>query len=155
MKQKWTNVLLWIVGTELVGALSAMLAGGNFSAFYQSLNQPPFAPPGWLFPVMWGILYALMGVSAFLIWESASFRKKTALILYGAQLFANFLWSPVFFGLRSLVGAAIVVVAMLILVIAMIVAFFRIRRSAAYLNIPYLLWTMFATYLTVGVLVLN
>lgn len=155
MKQKWTNVLLWIVGTELVGALSAMLAGGNFSAFYQSLNQPPFSPPGWLFPVMWGILYALMGVSAFLIWESASFRKKTALILYGAQLFANFLWSPVFFGLRSLVGAAIVVVAMLILVIAMIVAFFRIRRSAAYLNIPYLLWTMFATYLTVGVLVLN
>ena len=155
MKQKWTNVLLWIVGTELVGALSAMLAGGNFSAFYQSLNEPPLSPPGWLFAVMWGILYALMGISAFLIWESASFRKKTALILYGAQHFANFLWSPVFFGLRSLVGAAIVVVAMLILVIAMIVAFFRIRRSAAYLNIPYLLWTMFATYLTVGVLVLN
>ena len=155
MKQKWTNLLLFIVGTELVGALSAILAGGNFSAYYQSLQQPPFAPPGWLFPVMWAILYALMGISAFLIWESTSFRKKTALALYGAQLFANFLWSPVFFGLKSNLGATIVVIAMLLLVIAMIVSFFRIRRPAAYLNIPYLLWTMFATYLTIGVLVLN
>ena len=155
MKQKWTNLLLFIVGTDLVGALSAILAGGNFSAYYQSLQQPPFAPPGWLFPVMWAILYALMGISAFLIWESTSFRKKTALVLYGAQLFANFLWSPVFFGLKSNLGAAVVVIAMLLLVIAMIVSFFRIRRPAAYLNIPYLLWTMFATYLTIGVLVLN
>ena len=155
MKQKWTNLLLFIVGTELVGVLSAMLSGGNFSAFYRSLHQPPFAPPGWLFPVMWSILYVLMGISAFQIWESHSFRKKNALILYGVQLFANFLWSPVFFGLKSLWGAAVVVIAMLVLVIAMIVMFFRIRKSAAYLNIPYLLWTAFATYLTIGILVLN
>ena len=155
MKQRWTTALIWIVGTELVGALSAMLAGGNFSAFYQSLHQPPFAPPGWLFPVMWAILYALMGFSAFLIRESDSFRKKNALILYGAQLFANFLWSPVFFGLKSLLGAVIVAVAMLLLVIAMITTFLRIRLLAGYLNIPYLLWTMFATYLSVGILILN
>lgn len=155
MKHKWTNVLLWIVGTELVGALSALLAGGNFSAYYQSLNQPPFAPPGWLFPVMWAILYALMGISAFLIQESDSFQKKPALVLYGAQLLANFLWSPVFFGLKWKLGAAVVVVVMLVLIIAMIAAFFRIRRSAAYLNIPYLLWTAFAAYLTIGVLILN
>ncbi len=155
MKQKWTNLLLFIVGTELVGALSALLAGGNFSAFYQTLQRPPFAPPGWLFPVMWGILYALMGISAFLIWESDSFRRKPALILYGAQLFANFLWSPVFFGLKWLLGAAIVIVTMLVLIIAMMTAFLRICRSAAYLNIPYLLWTVFAAYLTIGVLILN
>lgn len=155
MKQKWTNALIWVVGTELVGALSALLAGGNFSAYYQSLNQPPFAPPGWLFPVMWAILYALMGFSAFLIWESESFRKNHALILYGVQLFANFLWSPVFFGLKWNLGAAIVVIAMLLLVIAMIIAFLRIRTLAGYLNLPYLLWTAFATYLTIGVLVLN
>ena len=155
MKQKWTNVLLWIVGTELVGALSAILAGGNFSAYYRSLDLPPFAPPGWLFPVMWVILYGLMGISAFLIHESTSLRKKSALILYGAQLLANFLWSPIFFGLKWLPGAAADAAVMLVLVMAMIAAFFRIRRSAAFLNIPYLLWTMFAVYLSFGVLVRN
>jgi tryptophan-rich sensory protein len=155
MKQKWTNLLLWVVGTELVGALSAMLSGGNFSAYYRSLNQPPFAPPGWLFPVMWAILYALMGISAFLIQESDSLRKKQALVLYGAQLFANFLWSPVFFGLKSHLGATVVVIVMLLLIIAMMTAFLRIRPLAGYLNIPYLFWAVFATYLTIGVLVLN
>ena len=155
MKQKWTNLLLWVVGTELVGALSALLAGGNFSAYYQSLNQPPFAPPGWLFPVMWAILYALMGISAFLIFESQSLRRKSALFLYGAQLLANFLGSPVFFGLKSPAGAAAVVIVMLLLILAMMTAFFRIHRTAACLNIPYLLWTVFATYLTIGVLILN
>jgi tryptophan-rich sensory protein len=155
MKQKWTNLLLWVVGTELAGALSALLSGGNFSAFYQSLNQPPFAPPGWLFPVMWAILYALMGISAFLIWESSSARRKNALLLYGAQLLANCLWSPVFFGLKSLRGATAVVIALLLLLIAMVTVFLRIRPLAAYLNVPYLFWTVFAAYLTIGVLVLN
>ncbi len=155
MKKKWTNLLIWVVGTELVGALSALLSGGNFSTYYQSLNQPSFSPPAWLFPVMWAILYALMGISAFLIQESESPRRKTAYILYGAQLFANFLWSPVFFGLKWLLGASVVVVVMLLLIIAMMIIFYRIRPLATYLNIPYLLWTAFATYLTIGALVLN
>lgn len=156
MKQRITNLLLFIIGTELVGAASALLAGGNFSAFYNSLNQPPLAPPGWLFPVMWTILYALMGFSAFLIYESDTLRpKRPAWIVYGAQLFANFLWSPVFFGLKSLTGAVVVVIAMLLLIIAMLLVFFPIRKLAAYVNLPYLAWTLFATYLTIGVRVLN
>ena len=155
MKQKWTNALLWIVGTELVGALSAILAGGNFSAFYQSLNRPPLSPPGWLFPVAWAILYALMGFSAYLIDKSDSFKRKGALLLYGAQLFVNFLWSPVFFGLKSLGGATVVVLLMLVLICAMLVRFWGIRRLAVYLNLPYLAWTLYACYLTIGVLVLN
>lgn len=156
MKQKVTNALLFIVGTELVGALSALLAGGYFSAFYQSLNRPPFSPPGWMFPVAWGILYALMGFSMYLIYADDSIRDKCrAYLLYGAQLFANFLWTPVFFGLRSLVGATVVVIAMLVLICWMLVEFFRIRRLSAYLNIPYLLWTLYAAYLTIGVMLLN
>ena len=138
-----------------MGALSALISGGNFSEFYSSLEQPPFAPPGWLFPVMWSILYALMGVSAYLIWESGNTRRKGAIILYGAQLFANFLWTPVFFGLKSLKGATVVVVIMLILITAMIISFLRINKTAAYLNLPYLFWTAFATYLTIGVTVLQ
>ena len=155
MKIKWTDLIIWIVATELVGAVSALISGGNFSVFYNSLEQPPFAPPAWLFPVMWSILYALMGVSAYLIWESSDMCRKGAIILYGAQLFANFLWTPVFFGLKSLKGATIVVIILLILIIAMIISFLRINKTAAYLNIPYLLWTVFATYLTIGVTVLQ
>ncbi len=156
MKQKVTNALLFIVGTELVGALSALLAGGNFSAFYQSLNRPPFSPPGWMFPVAWGILYAVMGFSMYLIFADDSIHDKhRAYLLYGAQLFVNFLWTPVFFGLKSLVGATVVVIAMLVLICWMFVEFFRIRRLSAYLNIPYLLWTLYAAYLTIGVMILN
>lgn len=155
MKIKWTDLILWVVGTELVGAFSALFAGGSFSAFYQSLEQPPLAPPGWLFPVVWSILYALMGISAYLISGSNRAGRKTALLLYGLQLFANFLWTPVFFGLKSLSGAAAVVIVMLILITAMMISFYRIDKKAAYLNIPYLLWTVFAAYLTIGVLVLQ
>lgn len=154
-KQKLTNLLLWVVGTELVGALSGIAAGGNFSAFYNALNQPPFAPPGWLFPAAWGILYALMGISAYLIWSSGHKGSKQALVLYGIQLFVNFLWSPVFFGLKSFAGATIVILVLLALVAMMIISFWRIRKPAALLNIPYLLWLVYAGYLTIGVLVLN
>ena len=155
MKIRCTDLIIWIVGTELVGTLSALISGGNFSDFYNSLQQPPLAPPAWLFPVMWSILYALMGASAYLIWEKDDTRKKGAIILYGAQLFANFLWSPVFFGLKSLKGATAVVIAMLILIIAIIFSFLRINKTSAYLNIPYLLWTIFAAYLTIGVTLLQ
>ena len=92
MKIKWTDLLLWIVGTELVGAMSALFSGGSFSAFYNSLEQPPLAPPGWLFPVAWAILYGLMGTSAYLIQKSNDSRRKRAIFLYWIQLFVNFLW---------------------------------------------------------------
>ena len=154
-KQKTTNLLLFVIGTELIGALSGIVSGGNFKTFYNSLNQPPFAPPGWLFPVMWAILYATMGVSAYLVYQSEHSRKESALILYFIQLFLNFLWSPVFFRFKSLTGATVVILLLLILVILMIVRFWGIRKSAALLNIPYLLWIIFAAYLTIGFLLLN
>ena len=154
-KEKLTTLLIFVIGTELVGALSALLSGGGFSAYYQSLNQPPFAPPGWLFPVAWGILYALMGISAYQVWRADLVGSKAALFLYAAQLAVNFLWSPVFFGLRSLPGAVAVILALDLLVTAMIAAFLRVRRTAGLLNVPYLLWTLYATYLCIGVLRLN
>jgi len=154
-RSKITNLLIFIVSAELVGVLSAVVSGGNFKAFYSSLNQPPFASPAWLFPVAWGILYALMGISAFLIDESGHDLKQKALVIYWVQLFINFLWSPVFFGLKSLTGAVIVIVLLLLAVLVMILTFWKIRKSSAYLNIPYLLWVAYATYLTIGVRALN
>ncbi|MBR1528297.1 MAG: tryptophan-rich sensory protein [Oscillospiraceae bacterium] len=156
MKKADLKVLLFfIIGTELVGGLSGLLSGGNFSEFYQSLNQPPFAPPGWLFPVMWTILYALMGISAYQIYQSDDHRKLPALRLYAIQLAVNFLWSIVFFRFRSLSGAVFVILLLLILIILMMIKFKKIRKSAAWLNLPYLLWTAFASYLTIGIYLLN
>ena len=149
------DMLIFVLSAELAGAVSSLIAGGNFGAYYEMLAKPPLAPPGWLFPVVWAVLYALLGISAYLVNDTADERRRPSLILYIAQLFANLLWSPVFFGLKSFGGAVAVVAVMLVLVVCMMIAFCRIRRSAALLNIPYLIWTAFAAYLTVGFFILN
>ncbi len=154
-KIKIWDILIFVLSAELAGALSALIAGGSFGAYYETLVKPPLAPPAWLFPVMWAVLYALMGISAYLINESGGEQRRPALILYLAQLFVNLLWSPVFFGLRSFGGAVAVVIAMLVLVVCMLLVFGRISRCAALLNIPYVIWTAFASYLTIGFCVLN
>lgn len=150
-----TDLLIFILSAELAGALSGIVAGGDFGSYYDTLTKPPLSPPGWLFPVVWGVLYAVMGISAYIISQSGDIQRNSALTLYIVQLFANLLWSPVFFGLRSFGGAVAVVIVMLILVICMTVVFGRINRCAALMNIPYLLWTIYAAYLTAGVCVLN
>lgn len=158
MKQKFriSSLLISIVIAELVGALSALLSG-NSTGDYQALNQPPLSPPGWLFPIAWGILYALMGTAAYLIYQSGAdnAQKKKALIFYGAQLFVNFLWSLVFFRFQMYWLSVAVIIILDILLIITMVCFARIRTSAVLFLIPYLLWLLFATYLNIGVAVLN
>ena len=156
-KGAWIDFSLWLAATELVGILSGWLAG-DIRAVYQNLHQPPFSPPGWVFPVMWGILYAMIAISAYLIQHADSTpwkKRRTALLLYAAQLAINFSWSIVFFRFQKF-GAAIGVIGLLILlVIAMIVIFRKIRPAAAGWNIPYLLWLLFAAYLNIGTFLLN
>ncbi len=155
-KTKITDLLIFIVGTELVGVLSGIIAGNSFS-FYKEIVRPPFSPPGWIFPIVWIILYALMGISAYFIYTSkATVRQKNfALAVYGIQLVVNFLWSIVFFRLEMVGLSVIIILLLLLLIVVMICVFYRIRPVAAYLNIPYLLWTAFASYLNIGVLILN
>ena len=153
-KKNVTELLIFIVATELVGALSGLLAGNSFS-LYKELIKPPLSPPGWLFPVMWAILYALMGISAFMIYTSDAKERCKALVIYGTQLFVNFMWSIVFFRFRMFGLSVAVILTLLALIIAMIIIFRRIRPAAAYLNIPYLLWIVFASYLNIGILLLN
>ena len=154
-KKKITDLLLFVIGTGIVGAVSSLIAEGNFKEFYNSLEKPPLSPPGWVFSVAWVILYILMAISAFLIYDTDHPNRNSALKIYFVQLFINFLWSPVFFRFKSLIGAAVVVTMLLIAVWVMIKAFFKIRKSAALINIPYLAWTVFAAYLTYGFLLLN
>lgn len=150
------DLLICIAIPELTGALSALLAG-NSGRVYQTLRQPPLSPPGWLFPVAWTILYALMGVASYLIYQSAAAQreKKTALCFYTAQLLVNFSWSIVFFRFGAFHFSVAILLLLDLLVFLTIIQFYKIRKSAACLLIPYLLWLLFATYLNIGVAVLN
>lgn len=155
-KIKWTELLIFIIGTELVGAISSLLSE-NFSSFYGELVKPPLAPPGILFPIVWAILYALMGISAYMIYvsDAESGEKTKALTLYAVQLFVNFMWSIAFFRFEQIGVAAAVLILLVILVTMMVMIFKKIRPLAGYLNIPYLLWVIFAVYLNIGFLLLN
>ena len=139
-----------------VGGLAAWLTMGSMAQF-AALAQPPLSPPGWVFPVVWTILYLLMGWASFLIWKSGAPQaaKKRALGLYGVQLAVNFVW-PLLFFRAGLYGFALIwLVILLVLVAETMLAFGRIDRRAAWLLAPYFLWLLFAAYLNAGVWLLN
>ena len=140
----------------IVGGLSALITGGAMD-IYPSINRPTLAPPGWVFPVVWTILYTLMGISLYLVWNSNAEQgeKRLAFIFFAAQLLLNFIWSPIFFGNRQFLLAFIVLVLMWLFTLGMIVAFYRISKTAGILQIPYLLWLTFAGYLNFAIYLLN
>lgn len=146
-----TDLLIFVVTAELVGAVSALVAG-DFSAFYSEIIQPPLSPPAKVFPVVWGILYALMGISAYFVSTSG---KPYSLKIYNIQLAVNFAWSIVFFRFRLLGLSAVLAVVLLILVGVMMMQFCKVRKISAGLNIPYLLWSAFAVYLAVAICIIN
>lgn len=139
-----------------IGVLSAFITRGNMD-LYSQIIRPPLSPPSWLFPVVWTILYILMGISLYLVWNSAvsKDKKQHAFIFFGAQLFLNFIWSPIFFVGRQYLVAFIVLMLMWILTLGMIVSFYNISKPAGILQIPYLLWLTFAGYLNFAIYLLN
>ncbi|MBQ8254625.1 MAG: tryptophan-rich sensory protein [Clostridia bacterium] len=155
MKIDFKKLIINIAIPLGVGALSALISMGSMESF-ASLNQPPLSPPAWLFPVVWSILYVLMGISSYLITQSdETASTKTALTVYGVQLFFNFMWSIIFFNFEAYLFAFIWLIALLALVIANAVLFYRIDRRAGLLFIPYILWVIFAGYLNFGIFLLN
>lgn len=136
-----------------VGAFSALFSG-NMSV-YANLNKPSLAPPGIIFPIVWIILYVLMGISSYIVWESDSADKWNALRIYALQLFFNFFWSIFFFRFKLYLFSFFWLVAMIILIILMIYKFYKIKPLAAYLQIPYLIWCLFAAYLNFMIYSLN
>ncbi|MGN0595417.1 MAG: TspO/MBR family protein [Hominimerdicola sp.] len=127
----------------------------NAAQVYGSLILPQFAPPTIIFPFVWTILYLLMGISSYLILMTDSEEKFNALSLYAFQLLVNFIWCMFFFDGKMFLLSSIVLCILLMLIFAMIVYFYRIRRSAALLQVPYFLWTVFAGYLNFSVYILN
>ena len=156
MKQNWKIYGVWILIAEAVGLLSAWLSRSGMEAYSETVVQPPLAPPMWLFPVAWTILYALMGVGAARVWlapESA--QRRRGLNLFVAQLVVNFFWSLIFFNLQSFGFAFVWLLLLLALVLWMTAVFSQTDRLAAWLQVPYLLWLAFAGYLSFAVWVLN
>lgn len=152
--QKMKALAICLLVSLGVGALAGLLTGGS-ADMYAGLQLPPLAPPGWLFPVVWGVLYALMGISSFLVVTSRWPDRRRALVLYVLQLAVNFCWPLVFFGAGQLLAAFAVLVVLWVLVGAMILAFAQVDKRAAWLQIPYLLWITFAGYLNLGIVLLN
>ncbi|MCO5564695.1 hypothetical protein L7F22_018362 [Adiantum nelumboides] len=124
-----------------VSFISALFSSGGESDWYKELKKPPWTPPNWVFPVVWTILYTLMGISSWLVWLHGGFKGQSLpLAAYTFQLLLNFLWTPIFFGLHQ-VGLALVEILLLWTAItATLYLFWHVNSLAAYLLIPYLLW---------------
>ena len=135
-----------------VGALSAMLTGDMMKEYF-FLNKPPLSPPGWMFPVVWTILYVMMGLASYLVLTSGADRSLIvkALVFYGIQLVLNFFWSILFFNYSLFQWAFVELIAMWAVIVVTTVLFFRSSTSAGLLMIPYILWSTFAAYLNFAV----
>lgn len=140
----------------VVGGAAGLLTMNSMEAF-EALNQPPLSPPGWLFPVVWTVLYVLMGIASYLVSVSDAphEEKARALWTYGIQLAFNFLWPIAFFNLKWYLFAFLWLVILWILILITALRFGRIRKPAGYLLVPYLLWVAFAGYLNLGIYLLN
>lgn len=156
MKKNWKTLLICIAIPLGVGVLSSLITGGSM-ADYGNLNRPPLSPPGWLFPVVWTILYTLMGWASYRIVTAdvPQQQKRTALLFYGAQLVLNFLWPIVFFSLEMRLAAFFLILGLWLLIFLTIRQFSQIDELAGDLLLPYLLWVTFAAYLNLGAYLLN
>lgn len=153
MRVNWKKLLMCIAIPLAVGALASALSGGMGEAYF-AYNKPPLSPPGWLFPVVWTVLYALMGYASYLVAEAPGDNRR-ALVLYGVQLALNFLWPIVFFRLEWVGAALILLMVLWVAVLLTLRAFSRVSERAGDLLIPYILWLSFALYLNFGIFLLN
>ena len=149
--------LITSVAVPVVTGLLGWLFTKNSMDIYNRIISPPLSPPGYVFSVVWSILYILMGISLYIVRESRvnSSDKSVGYLFFGAQLVFNFLWTIVFFNLEWYVFAAIWLVLLIVLIALNIFYFGKVNSVAAALLIPYLLWCAFALYLNVGIVILN
>lgn len=157
MREFWLKYRSLIISLAIslgVGGLATLLTMGARED-YASLIKPAFSPPGWLFPVVWTVLFVLMGISAWIVYESDCTLKIQALALYGLSLVINFLWPIFFFNMGKYLASFFWLIVLWILVFSMIRLFLAVDKRAGLLQIPYLVWLTFAGYLNLGVYLLN
>jgi translocator protein len=139
-----------------IGGIAGMFTSEAIPGWYASLNQPSFNPPNWVFGPVWTTLYIIMGISLFLIWKlPASKERNLAILIFWVQLVLNFCWSFFFFYFKMIGLALVDIILLWIMIVLMMVRFYKIKPLAAYINIPYLLWVTFASVLNIAYYILN
>ena len=156
MKTDWKRLGIAVAVPLAAGGLSALLTKDSMILF-EAVNKPPLSPPMWLFPVVWSILYIMMGAASYLVWVSdkPKRKKELALVYYAIQLAFNFGWSIIFFNIAEYLPAFIWLCILWVFILLTAIQFFSIDKRAGWLMIPYLLWVAFAGYLNYGVYILN
>lgn len=152
MKKETKTLIYYLALPLIVGGLSALFTMGAMKNF-QFLSKPPLSPPAILFPIVWTILYLLMGIASYL--ASREKNSSLAMFFYIIQLFFNFLWSIIFFNFENYLFAFIWLVILWLLILITTVLFWRLNKTAGILMIPYLLWVTFAGYLNLAIYILN
>jgi translocator protein len=152
---KWLSLVVALVVPQLVGGLSALISGDS-ARWYEQLRTPAWSPPGWVFGPVWSLLYLSMGFASWLVYRApGAGRRRLALALFVLQLLLNFLWSPIFFGLQRIGWALAEMVLLWAAVGATAAAFWRVRRAAGVLLLPYWAWVTFAALLNFAIWRLN
>jgi len=151
------RLLVCVIICQFAGVIGSLFTSSSLESWYLLLEKPIFNPPSWVFFPVWTILYTLMGISLYIVWEQGMQHRevKTGLFLFGLQLGLNTLWSVLFFGLRSPYYAFLEIIMLWVAILLTIIQFWKISRSASLLLIPYILWVSFAALLNYQIWVLN
>lgn len=154
--QKILAFIVSLVSAQAAGLIGSVFTVGSIANWYPTLIKPSWTPPAWVFGPVWLTLYTLMAIAAYLIWEK---KKKAhadlALKVYAMHLAINALWSIVFFGLHDVAMALIIIIVLWFLILGLMILFYPIRRAAAWLLLPYIIWVSLAISLNIGILALN
>lgn len=154
MKIKFKPLIISILIALAVGGLSGFISMGSMDT-YENLQRPALSPPSWVFPVVWTILFILMGIASYIVYMSNSDIKGKALKVYAIQLAVNFIWPLIFFNGQKYFLAFVWLLFLIVLIVETILLFKEVNKKAAILLTPYLLWTIFAGYLNISIYLLN
>jgi benzodiazapine receptor len=150
------KLVVSILVSFLAGAVGSLVTISNIPTWYAGLDKPPLNPPNFVFGPVWSLLYLMMGISLYLVWVGKNSKVKIfAYSIFAIQLALNALWSLVFFGFHQFILSEIVIGLLVVFVVVNIIFFYKFSKAAACMLVPYLLWICFATYLTVGITILN
>lgn len=153
---KYLTLLICILIPLIIGSISGLANVGNVNDWYVDLIKPSFNPPGYLFGPVWTVLYVLLGLSLYMVWKSPTGKiRSQALIIFFIQMFLNFIWTFIFFYFKNSGLALADIIILWLFIVLMILIFYRINKTAAFIQIPYLLWVSFATVLNASIWMLN
>lgn len=154
--KKTYKLIISLLIPQLAGGLGSFFTASSVKDWYLTLEKPALNPPAWVFGPVWTMLFLLMGYALYLVWTDESGKRRTlAYLVFGIQMILNILWSIIFFGLHSPGGALFEMIFLWLAILATIIAFAKISRTAAWLLAPYILWVSFAGYLNYSIWILN